>query len=39
MSAAHTDNIKNNKENTATIICDILNHSQENFIIEIKPIS
>jgi len=31
MSAAHTDNIKkHSKENTATIICDILNHSQKN---------
>jgi len=27
------------KENTDTIICDILNHSQENFVIEIKPIT
>ena len=27
------------KENTATIICDILKHCQENFVIEIKPIS
>ena len=24
---------------SATIICDILNHSQKNFVIEIKPIS
>ena len=41
MSTAYTDNIKtnNSKENTATIICDILNHPKENFIIEIKPIS
>ena len=34
MSAAHAD-----KKNTATIICDILNHSEENFVIEIKQIS
>jgi len=27
------------KENTAIIICDSLNHSQENFVIEIKQIS
>jgi len=37
MSAAHTEILKNHsKENTATTICDILNHSQENFVIEIK---
>jgi len=30
---------KHSKENSAAIICDILNHSQENFVIEIKPIS
>jgi len=30
---------KHSKENTATIIYDILNHSQENFVIEIEPIS
>jgi len=47
MSAAHTDKIilifceyKNySKESNSTIICDILNHSQENFDIEIKQIS
>jgi len=41
MSAAHTDNEckKHSEENTATIICDILNHSQEKFVIEIKPMS
>jgi len=48
MSAAHTDQIilifceyknHNSKENNSTIICDILNHSQENFVIEIKQIS
>jgi len=41
MSAAHTDNEykKHGKENTATIICDILNHFEENFIVQIKPIS
>ena len=47
MSAAHTDKIvlisceyKNHiKENTTTIIDDILNHSQGNFVIEIKQIS
>jgi len=27
------------KENTTTIICDILNHSQGKFVIEIKQIS
>jgi len=30
---------KKQSKNTATIICDILNHSEENFVIEIKPIS
>jgi len=48
MSAAHTDKIilivcenknHNCKENNSTIICDILNHSQENFVIETKQIS
>ena len=42
MSAAHTDNIKTiAKKNTVTdaVIYDILNHSQENFIIEMKPMS
>jgi len=47
MSAAHSDKIilifceyknHNSKENNSTIICDILNHSQENFVIEIKQI-
>ena len=46
-SAAHTDKIilifceyKNyNKQNNSTIICDILNQPQENFVIEIKQIS
>ena len=43
MGVAHTDKIilsfceyKNySPENTTTIICDILNHSQGNFVIEI----
>jgi len=47
MSAARSDKIimifceyKNHcKEDTTTIIGDILNHSQENFVIEIKQIS
>jgi len=47
MSAAHTDKIilsfceykNHSKENTATIICEILNHSLGNFVIEIKKIS
>ena len=47
MSAAHTDKIilifceykTNSKENTPTIICGILNLSQGNFAIEIKPMS
>ena len=39
MSAAHTDKIKNIAKNTATIICGILNHSEESFVMEIKPIS
>jgi len=47
MSAAHADKIilifceyKNySKEKTSTTICDILNHSQGNFITEIKRIS
>jgi len=47
MSAAHTDKIififyeykNHSKENNTNIICDILNHSQENFVIEIKHIS
>jgi len=44
MSAAHTDKIilifcankNHSKENTTTIICDILNHSPGHFVIEIK---
>ena len=48
MRAAHTDKVfliyceyknHNSKENNSTIICNILNHSQENFVIEIKQIS
>ena len=47
MSAAHADKIilifceyKNySQENNSTIICVILNHSRENFVIEIKQIS
>jgi len=47
MSAAHTDKIilifceykKHSKENTTTIVCDILNHSDGNFVIEIKQLS
>ena len=47
MSAAHTDKIilifceckNNSKENNSTIICDILNHFQENLVIEIKQIT
>ena len=48
MSAAHADKIilivcecknHNSEENNSTIICDILNHSQENFVIETKQIS
>jgi len=47
MSAAHTDKIilifreykSHSKENSSTIICDILNQSQENFVTEIKQIS
>ena len=42
MSAAHTDNIKNTAKKTlppSFVSCDILNHSQGNFVIEIKPIS
>ena len=47
MSTAHTGKIililseykNHNKENNSTIICDILNHSQENFVTEIKQIS
>jgi len=47
MSAAHTDKIvlifceyeNYSKENTTPIICDILNHSQGNFVIDIKQIS
>jgi len=35
----HCQYKNHSKENTATIICDILNHSQKNFVIEIKPIS
>jgi len=43
MSAAHTDKIilifceykNHSKENNGTIICDILNHCEENFLIEI----
>jgi len=46
MSAAHSHKIifsfcehKNcSKENTIIIICDILNHSQGNVVIEIKQI-
>ena len=32
-------NIKNSKENNSTIICVILNHPRENFVMEIKQIS
>ena len=47
MRAAHTGNIilifceykNHSKENNSTIICDILHHCQENFVIEIKQIS
>ena len=47
MSAAHTDIIilifceykNHSKENNSTIICDILNHCQENFVIKIKQTS
>jgi len=47
MSASHTDKIilflyeykNHSKENNSNIIGDILNHSQENFVIEIKQIS
>jgi len=47
MSAAHTDKIilifseykNHSKENNSTIICDILNRCQENFVVEIKQIS
>ena len=47
MSAAHTGKIilifceyeNHNKENATTIICDVLNHSQGNLVIEIKQIS
>jgi len=47
ISAVHTDKIilifcgyrNHSKENTATLICDILNQSQGNFVIEIKQIS
>jgi len=47
MSAAHTEKItlifcaykNHSKENTTTIICDILNNSPGNFVIEIKQIS
>jgi len=47
MSAAHTDKIilifceykNHSKEDSSTTICDILKHSQENFVIEIKQIS
>jgi len=42
--SAHTDKIilifceyyYHSKENNSTIICDILNHCQKNFVIEIK---
>jgi len=44
MSAAHTDKIilifcqfkNHSKENNKNIICDILNHPQRNFVIDIK---
>jgi len=48
MCAAHTDEIilifckykyHNRKENNSTITCDILNHSQENFVTEVKQTS
>ena len=47
MSAAHSDKIififweyeDHSKENTTTIICDILSPSQGNFVTEIKQIS
>ena len=47
MSTTHTDIISlifceyksYSKENNSTIIWDIFNHSQENFVIEIKEIS
>jgi len=47
MSAAHTDKItlifceykNHSKENNNTVVSDILNHSQENSVIEIKQIS
>jgi len=48
MSAAHADKIilivcecknHNSEENNSTIICDIMNHSQENCVIETKQIS
>jgi len=49
MSPAHSDKIilifceyenhSSRKENISTIICDIFNTCQENFVIEIKQIS
>jgi len=35
----HFFKYKKSSENHSTIICDILNHSQENFVVEIKQIS
>jgi len=47
MSAAHSDKIilticeyeNHSKENTTAMLCDILNHSSGNFVVEEKQIS